>query len=675
MTNGNQHEMFEHIACEVCGKSPGLAGEQCHQSLGQKHPLCRGYGKCRIQEKTAEQFEYVVSSISDCTFLEACPGSGKTEVVGLKAAYEIRQWRRAPGGIAVLTFTNNAADVIRRRVQQFAGVDRIGYPHYVGTIDSWLHGYVANPFAHIVTGYEGKGGDHSFRVVEDRDNGDWLNAFISKTPYCVLNEKKDGSKYVVPRALRANGIRLELDGSTFSLLSPTTGNYRYVGDEEYYDLPAFVEYRSDKSWLKLHHVRTAFGEVKERFWKGGFATYQDVEHICMRLISESAVLSNRIATRFPLIIVDECQDLSEAQLRILGSLRASGVVLHFVGDVDQAIHSFRDVDPERVKAFVKTNEFVPLKLSANFRSYQPIVDLCSTLIDQSGIQGRQYSDQQPVCVCFRYEIGKETDLVRRFVEHLGMRGLEASRSAILARGDSTLRRLRPGYDRKRLSDVMRVPTAMHLWRSQNPESKNDAIRCMGSFVAARFYSREHSDSRHYYCPQSLSSPLRWRLALAGVLDKCLSHEALADMTSTWKEWVKVLNSEVAGIVMAYCEGADSSAALSFKSPDGLSGASVVDSLDTVIQYDDAGIRIGTIHSAKGETLDAVMLVSSRNKSGSVGGHWQEWLDATDEGGEHTRFAFVGSSRPKYLLAWAVPSPKPAAETQISALGFTMLDGE
>ena len=130
------HERFESIACEVCGKSPGLSGAECYRSIGQSRLLCREHGRCRVEEKTQEQFGYVVSSASQCTFLRACPGSGKTEVVGLKAAYEIRRWQRSPGGVAVLSFTNNAADVIRSRVQQFLGVDSIGYPHYVGTIDS-----------------------------------------------------------------------------------------------------------------------------------------------------------------------------------------------------------------------------------------------------------------------------------------------------------------------------------------------------------------------------------------------------------------------------------------------------------------------------------------------------------------------------------------------------------
>ena len=48
--------------------------------------------KERIEEKTDEQLDYILSPIDQCIYLEACAGSGKTEVLGLKAAYEICRW-------------------------------------------------------------------------------------------------------------------------------------------------------------------------------------------------------------------------------------------------------------------------------------------------------------------------------------------------------------------------------------------------------------------------------------------------------------------------------------------------------------------------------------------------------------------------------------------------------
>lgn len=60
----------------------------------------------RINEKTDEQLDYILSPIDKCIYLEACAGSGKTEVLGIKAAYEISRWASQQSGLAVLSFTN-----------------------------------------------------------------------------------------------------------------------------------------------------------------------------------------------------------------------------------------------------------------------------------------------------------------------------------------------------------------------------------------------------------------------------------------------------------------------------------------------------------------------------------------------------------------------------------------
>lgn len=54
---------------------------------------CKLFGLCRIEDKTDEQLSYILAPIDKCIYLEACAGSGKTEVLGKKAAYEISQWQ------------------------------------------------------------------------------------------------------------------------------------------------------------------------------------------------------------------------------------------------------------------------------------------------------------------------------------------------------------------------------------------------------------------------------------------------------------------------------------------------------------------------------------------------------------------------------------------------------
>src|ERR1035437_6076403 len=174
-------DKYETVAAVICGKQKGIAHEDCYRSRKGGYPPCRGYGKCNLFEKSEEQLNFVLHPLETEAFLRACPGSGKTEVVGLMAAYAMRQrsWRHQ--GIAVLSFTNNAADVIRERVRRFAG--KATFPHFVGTFDSWLHGYLFNPYGHLVTRFFGKDGDRSIRVVASDSRASFLNHYKTKYQY------------------------------------------------------------------------------------------------------------------------------------------------------------------------------------------------------------------------------------------------------------------------------------------------------------------------------------------------------------------------------------------------------------------------------------------------------------------------------------------------------------
>ena len=103
--------------------------------------------KERIEEKTDEQLDYILSPIDQCIYLEACAGSGKTEVLGLKADYEICRWSSRQTGIAVLTFTNEATATIADRVSSFYGKP-VPSNHFIGTFSSFVHGHIAQRFGY-----------------------------------------------------------------------------------------------------------------------------------------------------------------------------------------------------------------------------------------------------------------------------------------------------------------------------------------------------------------------------------------------------------------------------------------------------------------------------------------------------------------------------------------------
>lgn len=643
-------EMVESAACEICGKTPKLPPEECHRSMGRNRPLCNEHDKCRIFEKSEEQLIYVLSPIQNL-FLRACPGCGKTEVVGLKAAYEIKRWNGKPGGIAVLTFTNNATEVIRQRVSQFAGIDKTSYPHFIGTIDSWLHGYVAHPFGYVLTQYEGINGDYSIRVIDASSSAGFLNSF--KTRYVVGN---------TPNVF-ANQFFFDLE----------TGRFVFASANQKLD-------NARKSVNLLGWQIRDLQETKQRFLKGGFATYQDIECLCYRILAENTEFAKRLSKRFPFIIVDECQDLSWIQLQILNKMKEQETILNFVGDLHQAIFEFKKVDPQNLEDFVTQKAFSELNLTSNYRSCQPIVDLCQQIVKGTFVTGEHTSFLEQNCICVFYEINKMSDLTAWFEEYLNQLSIDIKKSVIVTRNWRNVSRLRPAGHSDINSYQKRLAMAIHLWKNGNIQSIDDSLRYLGRFFADKYFDNYSSNSRLYYCPECISSPMKWRIFLSHVLNYCLENDLIKDLSQTWSTWAPYVRTEFGRIsrecfpiledtLTAQIQPFPDLDGGSFRVPNKI-GTNQVEQTLSVTDAKSSSIRITTIHSVKGETYDAVLVVSASSRQGTPDGHWTQWLENSKS--EAARLSYVASSRPRQLLVWAISQPTIDQKKQIKALGFHIL---
>ena len=94
-------------------------------------------------------------------------------------------------------------------------------------------------------------------------------------------------------------------------------------------------------------------------------------------------IGHKIALRFPVIFIDECQDLSGNELRVLKALQEQGCIVHCIGDLNQSIYEFKRVDPDEILKHV--GEYKQKELHINFRSCKEIVALSERLINVNEI--------------------------------------------------------------------------------------------------------------------------------------------------------------------------------------------------------------------------------------------------------------------------------------------------
>ncbi len=582
---------------------------------------------------TDEQKDYIQSSINEHVFLEACPGSGKTEVVAAKVAREVEGWNNFPGGMAILSFANSSTEELKSRISKYLPNYSTLFPHFLGTFDSFIYKNIVNPLASQLTGYTGADGDCSIRIVEASSSMGF------RTKWGIAGR---GNVY-------AHHYSVDIKSGSIIFNTGEKGIDRTLNGT------------SLEEWQKQHLVDT-----KEKMLSAGYATYKDIEFLAFKALSQKdfEYFLELLSLKFPIIIIDECQDLSVEQLMIFKKLSGAGVKLHFIGDLHQSIYGFRDVDPNTVKQFTLDNTFTNLELTRNFRSCQKIINLCGTLTGRHNIVG-QLSQLEPSCYLAQYETCP-TELVNIFEEL----SADYNNAVIVARGHSTLQKFRTSATN--LKPIHKLALAIKLFNGDDMEAIEESITLYSEFI--RYHINESVKPNGFNCPQVIESNLAWRRFLFLSLDY-ISGDSLKNIDISWSKWTKQAKKYIRSIpdqlfVLDEIKTViEPFKAINLRAPTGEASDLICDSLGQAVSVK-TGRRKTTIHGAKGETHEVTMLVSAANASGQPGSHWKSWL--RDEGSEAARFAYVASSRPKHRLIWGVKKLNAADKKKFEERGFYII---
>ena len=639
----NRKEHLIKIASRLCYSDISLPLEDCYYN--KRKYFCKNSKQCEIDKLSDEQLEYIVSGIDNHSFLEACAGSGKTEVIGIKAAYEIANWQEKNSGIAILTFTKNAAKEIQDRVTKYVGC-KAEFPHFIGTIDSWLHSYILHPFGHTFTGFKGNINDKSYRIIDESITADFMKnqkykpmlQFLTKNnkniPIYCNNYYYDSEIY---------DYLITLGNNKFSLQDYCNSKYFSIWIESFKE--KLSSKKSDVSWLTKEYIKKNFITTKLNFIGDGFSTYQDAELIIELVLEKNKEVLKLMSRRFGQIIIDECQDLSSTQINILDYFLEENSMLHFVGDTNQSIYEFRKVDPKIVLSYIEENNFNKKMLTSNFRSNQTIVDLCSRIIKPPiEVIGNCNNSIETSFIVWSYKHDGLREIPKRFEQYLYSVDIDISKSVILGRSKSLLSYIYPIF-KENLTTPHRLAIALHSW-NKTIKSRKDielALFNIGKVLSLTAFKSRYCNSRTFYTPDG-EEVLVYREMLAEFLSKLSqTNWDLGDLTES--KWIEELKSNIKD---CWDMLPGDKCGFTGKMFRGSTTTKISDCLN--IDESEPKINISTIHKVKGQTFDAVLLLSSKDKK-SDGGHWSQWLDGSDE---QKRLGYVASSRPKKLLIWAIP---------------------
>ncbi|CAM5316055.1 ATP-dependent DNA helicase Rep [Stutzerimonas stutzeri] len=149
--------------------------------------------------------------------------------------------------------------------------------------------------------------------------------------------------------------------------------------------------RNSVAWRSEEEL-AAWAEAYEAALRDeGLIDYDDMVVFGQRLIAEHDWVLPLVQAKFPVLAVDEYQDLGVALHRIVKRLAFDGGVRLFaVGDADQSIYGFTGADGALLMELAARGDIEPVRLQLNYRSGTGIVTASEMALGE--VRGYQASD-------------------------------------------------------------------------------------------------------------------------------------------------------------------------------------------------------------------------------------------------------------------------------------------
>lgn len=270
----------------------------------------------------------------------AGPGSGKTRVVTHRIAHLLMQGI-PPRSILALTFTNKAADEMKRRLERLAP----GQPVWVGT----FHRFCARLLRQYAS-YVGLSENYS--IYDTDDSSKVLNLALDDLPQEVTYYTPDQISKAISWA-KNNLI-------TSEQYEPTPGNPLGKVVAEVYPL------------------------YQARLLASNAVDFDDLLLHFAHLLRENPELRATLDARYRYIMVDEYQDTNLAQYAIVRSLSIDHPNLAVTGDPDQSIYGWRGANLRNILEFEHDFPTVAIvRLEQNYRSTKSILRVADQLISHN----------------------------------------------------------------------------------------------------------------------------------------------------------------------------------------------------------------------------------------------------------------------------------------------------
>ncbi|MEG0292117.1 MAG: ATP-dependent helicase [Anaerovoracaceae bacterium] len=291
-----------------------------------------------------EQQEQAVKTVDGPVLLLAVPGSGKTTVIINRIAYMILCLGIDEDKILSLTFSKASARDMSSRFKETFG-EELGGKVSFRTIHSFCL-EVVNYYKHLNQGRGFEIITHGEKIIND--------IYIEILKY-----------YPSPGEIKdiATGISY-----CKNMMMPRTQIMEHK-------IPSL---RKPEAFIKIYE---RYQEYKK---ENKFMDYDDMLIYTYNILRKIPKVSEHFKNKYDYVNVDEAQDTSKVQHKLIDLLCEDKNNIFMVGDEDQSIYGFRAAYPEMLLNFHKRYEGAKvLKIETNYRSTDEIISCAQKLIENN----------------------------------------------------------------------------------------------------------------------------------------------------------------------------------------------------------------------------------------------------------------------------------------------------
>ena len=270
----------------------------------------------------------------------AGPGSGKTTVLLCRISRLLERGLAKTQEILALTFSKAAAEEMKSRFENLNGASGVSF----GTFHSIF-----------------------FRILRSRYGWNVEQIFQEEERRSILRNSIEAEKWDIPDLE-------EYISQFFSQLSLMNSELEQPNRFTPVGMPV-------EEFRKLYRAYEGYKERHEKL------DFDDMLTQCYQLLREDAAVREYWQRKYKFILVDEFQDVNQAQFACLQILAEKHQNLFVVGDDDQSIYAFRGARPDFLLHFPTLYPAAKkVTLNTNYRSTERIVNLAERVIGNNEVR-------------------------------------------------------------------------------------------------------------------------------------------------------------------------------------------------------------------------------------------------------------------------------------------------